>query len=446
MMTRAVVNAVIAFGSVFYVIYVAGEGGYGIYAGALGIFNFTDLVLKSEIRLHLLRYSSDQNKSQFDSAFTVLLLFSISVEIFVLITLCLLSPFPELIESYRPAFLILFALLPITVTSEVPRSIIESRSQFKKIAIDEFVSNLVQYIVVISWTFYIGDWKGLLYGWVGYQLVLTFYTWYRSKYIPALKYNKAEWKLLINHSYELSSQNLVKYFQYLINPLIVGYYSGTGGVGIISFAEKIVQGLSFFRNILYRISASIIAKLDPNKKEFSRFIERGVFLQILPLAILLLSASVFIYLISIWSNEPLWVWVNLLYPFLAVGYFFSTIFTIPILSLQMNNRNREVLRFLMFKTLLVIIFSLVLVKQIGILGYGIAEFLSILVFYFIYRKLSSTKLEVFNSNTQVLMICIPIALMWPYVGWLSSISFLIVPLLPKLITDYKQLFQSIRNS
>lgn len=58
-MMRAVLNAILSFGSVWYVIFITGSAAYGIYAGALAVFNFIDLLLKADIRIHLLKFNPD---------------------------------------------------------------------------------------------------------------------------------------------------------------------------------------------------------------------------------------------------------------------------------------------------------------------------------------------------------------------------------------------------
>lgn len=260
-------NAILAFGSIWYVIFVTGSAAYGVYAGALGIYNFIDLLVRSEIRNHLLKFNPDEDRNIYSSAFTALGMVSVVVSAFGLLILLLPDLLPAIILSYEPALLVMILCLPVTVTSEIPRSALEYQSRFKTIALDEFTSNIIQYSIVLLWTFYLEDWKGLLYGWLCYQLVLTGLTWARSGLHVSFRYQKEEWTKLYHHGYALSSQNLVQRAKGLVNPFIVGYFLGTQGVGIVSFAEKIVQGLSFFREALYRVSASTIGKLKPDAPE-----------------------------------------------------------------------------------------------------------------------------------------------------------------------------------
>lgn len=362
----------------------------------------------------------------------------------VLLILLLFDFLPAIILSYEPALLVMLLCLPITVTSEISRSALEYQSRFKTITMDEFTANLIQYSIVLLWTFYFEDWKGLLYGWLCYQFVLTGLTWVRSGLQVSFRYHKKEWTDLYHHGYALSSQNLVQQAKRLVNPIIIGYFAGTQGVGVVSFAQKIVQGLSFYREALYRVSASMIGKLKPNDPEIGRLMEKGIFLQMLPLGLLLLMAGIGVYSIKVFTNDPLWGWVNALFPFLATGYFYYTIFTIPILFLQMNDFHATVFSFLLVKVSFFAVCSFMLIQTIGIIGYGIAELISIPLYFIIYRKVKNRGISVLSNKTQILIICIPIALFWYYIDCLALFALPAVFLLPEMLKRYRRIWKEVR--
>ena len=443
LLSKSVVASAIGFLVLLLVIQIIGVDEYGKYAGAFSVILFLELLLKFEVKLVLVKAEAKKEQGLFSTAFSLLLGISLLA---VAVLWGLLSVVPDSLNPYSEfteALLLLAFVLPVSVLTEIPRAILERNMRFKLISNQELGSALIQHGTSLLLVFFLESYVALVVSWYVYNITILLLSMSAIGYTPRFGLDRKEVEGLFHHSRHIFFQNLMSHGKKLANPLIVGYFLGSSGVGIVSFAEKIVQGLSFYKNALQRVTVSTIGSLGEDKEKLMKYMKEGTLLQMLPLAFLLLGGSVIVYLISIWAAQDLWIWMNKLYPFLAVGFFFYILLTIPKTMLQMHGGLKYVTHFWLVFDLIFFVSAFFGVKYFGVIGYGIAEIMTMPAYFILFRSVRKTTGEILTNDIIILMICVPILLMWYYIGYLSLFALPAVLLIPKLTRTYKKIWKEI---
>lgn len=430
----------IGFISVIVIISIIGINEYGKFSGAFAFFLFFELLVKQEIKLVLVKYDYNLKSTLYHSALSLLLVVSIClVVVFIGFTLLI----PETINPYNeftfPLLTLLF-ILPVSVITEIPRADLERRMKFELISRQEFTAGLLQHTVGISLAVYLESYVALIIGWFVYNISISFFSWSTSDVLFQIEIKKKHINSILKHSKHIFFQNILFETRRLVNPLVVGYLIGADGVGLISFTEKMVYGLSFFKNSLRRVTISMLGSLTDKKQRIQSSVKQATLLQLLPLGAILLVASIILYVLAYLSNDLFWTNISSLYPFLAIGFFYSVILVVPITALQMNEGYKQVTLYLIIFNFLFIACSIIGVRYIGIIGYGLVEIVVIPAYYILFRSTESKLGDVLSDTIIILMICITIALMWSYIGWVALISIIILFLVPELLKEYKQIY------
>lgn len=446
LLSKSVVASAVGFITLLVVIQVIGVDEYGKYAGAFSILLFLELLLKFEIKLVLVKQDFESNPGVFHTAFTLLLGISGLMVAFMWLFLKMLPESLNPYQEFTAPFLLLSLVLSVSVLAEIPRAVLERKMKFKLISKQELASALLQHATCLVLVFMHESLAALIVSWYVYNGAIFLLSWRASGYTPAINIDRKELPALLYHSRHLFSQNMLSQGKRLVNPLIVGYFVGPQGVGIVSFAEKIVQGLSFFKNALHRVAISMLGVLKDDDDRLLKSVKEATLLQMLPLGGIMLVGSVAIYIVSIWTGDDLWHWMNRLYPFLAVGFFFFVILTIPTTALQMHKGLKDVTVFWIIFNLIFFLTAFVSVKTFGVIGYGIAELAAVPAYFILFRSLRRQIGEVLTNEMIILMVCIPITLMWYYIGFLSLFSLPVLFLLPDMLKGYRKIWQDIKGT
>lgn len=446
LLSKSVVASAVGFITLLIVIHVIGVDEYGKYAGAFSILLFLELLLKFEIKLVLVKQDFETNQGIYHTAFTLLLGISTLTVFLLCIGLLLLPDSLNLYQEFTAPFLMLLFVLPVSVLTEIQRAVLERQMKFKLISRQELSSALLQHTTCLVLVFIFESLIALIISWYVYNGVIFLLSWIASGYKPKIKIDQKQVPKLRYHSQHIFLQNIFSQAKRLVNPLIVGYFVGPQGVGIVSFAEKIVQGLSFFKNSLHRVAISMIGVLEGKNERLLKSIKEGTLLQMLPLGAVLLIGSLVIYFVSIWSGNELWLWMNILYPFLSVGFFFYVVLVIPTTALQMKDGLKDMTVFWLVFDLLFFITAFLGVKYMGIIGYGIAELVAIPAYLILVGSFRRQIGNVLSNEITILLICVTILLMWYYIEFLALFALPVVFLLPEMLKKYLLIWKELRSS
>lgn len=438
-------NSVISFSVLIIAVNQLGLNEYGLYAGAFVILNFTQIVFKFDIKVLLAKYEYDKEEDIFNTVFTVLLILSFVVVILISVILNQVS-LPELYLVFQRPILLLILLLPINILTEIPRAVLERRAELGLIARQEFFASFLNHIITLFLLIVYPSYLSLVIGYTSYCIIIFIVSWYSSHLVPRISIDKYYLKVISQYCRHVFFQNILFQSKRLVNPFVVGYFFGSSGVGIISFAEKIVQSLNFYRNSLHRFTNSSVSQLEiKNDNQLINFLKKGTFLQILPIGLILLLGSGLVYVVSLFTQSEEWVWLNYLYPFLASGFLFYILLTIPIIMMQMYFKISDLTWFYLIYNVAFIIINIILLELFGLIGYGIAELLTIPFYYLIIRSLQKNIGPFITNEMIALLICIIIALHWYYIGLFAFISLISLALIPVLKKQYLATWNQVTN-
>ncbi|SMO96705.1 lipopolysaccharide biosynthesis protein [Gracilimonas mengyeensis] len=441
LLSKSVIASAVGFLSTLLVIYLIGVEEYGKFAGAFAVVLFLELLLKFEIKLVLLKADPEEEPSLYHTSFSLLMGISL---VAILVVGLLLFFVPNSANPYKAfsfPLLVLIGTLPLAVVTEIPRAVLERKMRFPLISNQELGAALLQHTTTLLLIFIYESYLILVASWYVYVVSIAAFSFVASGYVPKLKISRESLTKLKNHSRHIFIQNLSVQAKKLANPVLVGYFAGAGGVGVVSFAEKIVQGFSFYKNAVQRVAASAAGAAEGNEARLRKLIIEGTLVQIVPIGIILLLGSVAVFGVSLWSGDDLWIWMNELYPFLATGFFYYILLTIPVIHLQMYDGLKDVTFFWMAFNVLFFLTAFFAIREWGIIGYGVAELAALPFYLLVFKSLKKRFGVMLSNDIVVVMLSIPIALFWYHIGYWSLFSLPMVFLFPELLKKYKQMWK-----
>lgn len=349
-----------------------GPADYGLYAGSLGITAFLSLTARMGIDVYLVRKEVEVDETLYHQAFSFLVVAgSVLGGVGFLLSPLIVSWMAD--PRFSAPLRVLFLLLPITVSVAPAVARLERALDYKRIAGLELTGQFLLYAiaVVLAWRG-LGVWAPI----VGYSLSQIWMLGVGcrlARYRPRLFWS---WNLLremLGYGLGYSSSILVWQLRILVNPLVVGRYLGAEGVGYIALTIRIVETLSFVREATWRISIAALAQVQQDLPRLRRALEEAMSLQAMAVSPLLAGfALVAPWLLPLAFGDQ-WKPVLIVFPFIALSYIMNAVFTMPSSVLYVLQRNWSVTVFHLVHVTLFAGTALLLVPEMGLVGYGLAE-------------------------------------------------------------------------
>lgn len=430
------ISSVSGFGVLLFAIKLLGFDGYGKFAGAMSLFLFCEKILKLEVKILLLKYDPEINREFYRGVFSFLLFGSLFISAAILISIIWLKSLLIGYQQFFAPLCMLVILLPVNVSTEVPRAVLEYKAKFNLIASQELSSSLANHSLVLIMLLINPHVFALIAGYYAYSICIAILSWNTSGFFPSIEFEKKVFKQIINYGKHIIIQNSTIESKKLVNPVVVGYMFGAVGVGIISFAEKIVESLRFYQNVLKRVSSVWMGKIEVEGDRIVSFMKNGVLLQILPLGSILLTISFVLYGVSMVFAGEEWRWVNYLYPFLAIDFLLQLLVVVPVIAIQMHLNISDLTKFQVINSSIFAVLSIPMLHFFGLIGYGVALLGSTPSYLLLIRSIQRKKGYILDEDIIVFTISICVALCWFYIEYLSLISLLGVFLFPSLFRRY----------
>jgi O-antigen/teichoic acid export membrane protein len=349
-----------------------GPGAYGLYGGALGIYTYLLNLSQLGIPVYLIRREGELQTQDYHQAFSLLLLLGLTGAGSAAALLPLLEHWIRL-EGFGPVALALFAGLPLFLLNTVPVARLERALDYRRIAIIDLSSQIATYGVAVPLAFKgLGPWAPVGGWWAGQLLRLGLLYWVTA-YRPRLHWEFARVRAMVGYGLGYSASIWVWQLRLLVNPLIVGRYAGADAVGYVALAIRLVEQLSFAKEIGWRLSIAVLARVQENKARLVRAVNEGMTLQVMTLGPFLVGFG----LVAPWIIPLLlgsrWLPFLEIYPFIALGYLSNAMFNLQSSALYVLRRNWEVALFTLVHIVLFAGSASLLVSRLGLRGYGWAE-------------------------------------------------------------------------
>ncbi len=365
-----------------YLLREIGPSNYGLYAAALSVLTYIQLVSQWGVEIYLMRHPESEDCPEvYHQGFTVLItLAAMGIGISFAI-LPLLNRWMKL-SGFYPVAVLMFLSLPLLTLRQVPLARLERALDYKRIALIELSGQACFYIVSLPLAFRHRNVWAPVTGWWCQQALLFGLLFVIARYRPSLHFSLRLTKQILGYGLGYSASVWIWNLRTLVNPLIVGRYAGSAAVGFVALAIRIVEVLSFARSAAWRISIAALARLQYDMARLRRAISEGMRLQVLAVGPPLVLFSLVGPLILRQIFGPQWVPTMIVYPFVALSYLTNSVFNLHSSTLYVLEKNWHVTLFHLGHIVLFVGSSLFLVHYVGMVGYGFAE-VAALASYFI---------------------------------------------------------------
>ncbi|MCU0549918.1 MAG: oligosaccharide flippase family protein [Leptolyngbya sp. Prado105] len=380
---REGLGMLISIGNVLLVTRTIGPTQYGLFATAFGLSQFLQLFGHLGVGVYLIRQEGDQSAKDYQQAFTLLVVLAAIFGSIAFLATPLLQSWLK-IEGFAPIFEILVLFSCITIVNQAPLSKLERDLAFKQVAWVELLGQALLFVVSLTLALRgFGAWAPVV-GWCAHQTQTCFLLWGSSRLRPKICWDWSQVKSMLAYGSGLSASMWVWYLKTLINPLLVGRFAGETAVGQIALAIRMLDVLSFAKAATYRISISALAQLQTDEKRLRRAISEGMELQLLVLGpVLVLACWIGPIVFPILFGAE-WIPVMTVFPFLALTYLTNAAFNLHSSTLFVLRKTWEVTLFHAAYVISFALLALILVPKAGILGYALAEVLTIATYMVVH--------------------------------------------------------------
>ncbi|MCX5893124.1 MAG: oligosaccharide flippase family protein [Deltaproteobacteria bacterium] len=391
---RQVLGIVVGIWGVLFLTKTIGPGAYGLYSAALGIYLYIYQIFRLGIGVYLIRGEKELPVIEFHQAFCCLFLLGILGTIIGILILPVLKLWVSL-DGLVAIIFVLLLMLPLHLLTAVPIAIIERALNYRYIALIETGGQILYYLIALPMALGgFGAWAPVT-GWWMQHIAVFIMVLVASKYRPKFIWDWTIIGRMGRYGLSFSSSIWVWQLRSLVNPLVVGRLLGAECVGYVALAIYIVESLSFVKDVTWRLSIAAMARLQNDKARLARVIGEGMLLQVTLLGLILVFFTVgVIWLLPLYLGK-IWYPVITIFPFIALSYLTNSLFNLHSSALYVIHRNWEVTLFHLFHIAMFTGGVILLIPNMGLLGYGVAEVIALpsywLIHYYVRVNIGTIK-------------------------------------------------------
>ena len=374
MVGREGIGVAIRFVGLTLVVRLIGPASYGVYAAAAAFVAVAALSAQGGAEVFLIRQRTEPSSDLYAQAFTYLLVASVVVTA-VSIGLSFAAKVVVRSEADLDVFRVLVLSVPVNVLWAPAQAAIERRMNFAQIGTIEAIGDFVLYAVAVPLAFaHSGPWC-LVAGFIAWQTWLLVASWAVSGLKPRLRWSSATSSQLVLHGTSYAASSWIDSVGALVVPVVVGSYAGAAGIGLVSFANRIVDTASFAQRSGWRVGIVSMSQVSDNER-LRRGLEEGALLQFLVLALPFTAIAVAARgMVPVLFGHQ---WSPAVAVMALLGL--SAVLRAPIIIqttlLYAKGRNNPVILATTIRVCAVAAASVLLVPSVGIVGYGIASLLA----------------------------------------------------------------------
>lgn len=325
MIGRQIFGMVISVAGMILLTRMIGPGQYGVYAAALGVFNYLMGVSLWGVDTYLIREKNELDQRDFDQAFTLLLMISVGV----MGAAMLLLPLIELwisIEGFRSVAFLTFAGLPLVMIGKVPKAYLESKIDFKRVAMIALGAQLIYQPIALGLAYAGAGAYAPLAGWWGALLFSVAMNFVVSGYRPRLVWNRERIRKMLGYGLSYASSMWVWQLRTLVNPLIIGRFGGAEAVGQVALALRMTAILRFAQSATWRLAIAGLARMQDDLNRLRRAVDEGSAMTLLMLGPALAGFGLVGPFLLEAALGPRWIEAMEVYPYIAAGVLFNAAF------------------------------------------------------------------------------------------------------------------------
>lgn len=372
---RQFVGICLSFVGLLLATRVIGPTAYGSYVTAFSIHQFAVTVAQLGVEAYLVRGTWQIEEREYDVASSALLLIGCAIAVFE--ATCVTRIGALLGAGQHLSTLWVFALsLPFQLVTASPLARLDRSLEFGRVAAVELTSLISYYLVAAplalqGW----GAWS-LATGWLVQQTLSCILYHVAAGWLPRPAWDNAVLKRMLGYAISYSVAGWLWQVRGLVNPLIVAPLLGVEAVGFVNLAARIVEVLTFTKNVIWRISIASFARLQDDRRKLTGVIGEGSELQTIAAGLPLVLFSGLGPEITHVVLGARWAPAQEMFPFIAVASLTQSLFALHNSALSVLKRNWQIAIFCLAHVALLAIAAAVLVPLYGLYGYGYAEMIA----------------------------------------------------------------------
>lgn len=440
---RQIIGSIVNLSLAFTISYIAGPEEYGVFAAYYSVYSFILISLQLGLDTFTLKSNeSERNLAGSGALFYILITCTlICIAIFFLKS-SIFSSIARIDSNYSG--LVILIALPFHAASIIPLSFLDQDFEFKStssIEVRAILLNFCLSIILVLVT------NNFMSGIIGFIVQSIYYTFSIFKLSPFKLSSSGRSFILRAASFNLrfGLSSWIWQSKLLIVPFIIIPLLGPAAGGFVNLAARVIDGLSIFRRIGWRMGNALLIKNAGNPDAISKIIKTNSKLQSISNGLVFITVGILSYVLTILPFNPIDENVLYLISILSFSAIFNSIFIYHSLIFYVRGENLKLLISNFINLLLVVLVTLYLSPKIGVLAYAIGEALacaSYAVLLYFSRRISKAS-EI--SSSLVMTFCFGIACLVPILGiWMVIFAF--IPFIDEnLRREAKELARNIKS-
>lgn len=376
---RQIAVMVLAFVGVVVVTRLIGPASYGVYAAAFGIAFLAQTWGEFNLDVYMVRHEGELGHHICHQVFTLLLVSAV-LTTGALLVLLFLGPLGSLVDSaeYRDVALAMFVGVPLVHLQQVPLSLLERDLDYGRIGLIEVVAQVAFVAGGTGLAFSGAGVWALVVAWYLQQSVHLIGYWACASYRPRLTWDADVVRSLLRFGSTATSATVAYSARNLVAPVVVGGMLGAAALGYVTLATRLLEQVSFARNIITRMSYAVMGKVAGDARRLQVALTRAMEAQVLavglPVSLLSFASP---YVIPFVFGES-WRPIVQVVPLLVPGVLVVAMFSVHVAVLVGRTFPWEVVLVNVLNGAAMWILALLLVPAVGLSGYAYAEMISVL--------------------------------------------------------------------
>jgi O-antigen/teichoic acid export membrane protein len=425
---------------------VLGPTSYGAYVSAFNIYQYALLLGQAGVGVYLLRHPGDVPEKVYRTSFTLLAIMSILLTAGMELSRPALTAWTG-VEGYSLVMGVMAIALPFQLIA-IPATIaLERGLNYRNVAMIEIGGDVAYYGLAAPLVLMGFGPVGLGVAFLVQKVIFLGLALYLSRSLPRFGFDWKTAQEIVRYASTFSLANWIWQLRMLVNPLIAAPVLGARAVGLIGMTIGILEMLSIAKTIAWRLSVSVLGRVQNDYPKLRRAVTEGMELQTLAVGSLLLGFGwTGAYIVPVVFG-PRWAPVMVFYPYIALSYLTIATFNVHSAVMSVIDRNRDLACSFMLHILLFGGTAWYAVRHYGAIGYGYAELATLpsylLMHWLIARILGSPDYRV----TAMWWVASAIGLFWRDLSiWAIAAPFVALAMPPSVrrLHEYARLVRRFK--
>jgi O-antigen/teichoic acid export membrane protein/GGDEF domain-containing protein len=377
LMVREAVGVVIRLGGLVLVMRRIGPADFGVYSAAAAYVLFPTTLAQMGAEVFLVRQPGPLARRTYDEVFTVLLVTSGVVVGAGLGLSFVVAPWLRPFGVIGPMRVLLLGI-PVNILWAPYQAAIERKFAYRRMGALELGGDVALYATAVPLALLgYGAWS-LVAGFFAWQTLLLVGSMALSGLRPRLAWSARTARAVLAHGGTYSITTWIQGVRSAVLALIVGTYAGATGVGLMNFAVRLVTTMNIGDRGVHRVGMVAISKANKDRPDrMAAALEEGTLLLLVVTALPLAAFGLMAHWVipDVFGRD--WLPALPVYVLLALWAMLRVPVTVQRTLLYAYGHNVPPAVTSTIELVMVSVVSLVAVRQLGIVGFGIASVVAV---------------------------------------------------------------------